>query len=220
MKRTNILVEVSDSIYDNVVSPHKKAKTFSKLIASLLTGYVENEYIRAYAEDTLDDMHKASVDALDEVIGNMQQSLSNMGLYTGELKENNESGMSYFSEKNQPLRSNNDGEVEELRDSVEELKNQNAEIMSMLREFMESASTGKVAVEDKQNVKPKEITRVEEKPVRVVEPVKVIEPVKVVEAVKVVEDEPPALKEVKTTNSGINGNDLLASLTQGNTFKF
>ena len=32
-------------MYDLVVSPHKKAKLFSRLMASLLQGYIEDEYI-------------------------------------------------------------------------------------------------------------------------------------------------------------------------------
>lgn len=205
MKRTNILVEVSDNIYDSVVTPHKKAKTFSKLIATLLKGYIENEYIRAYAEDTLDDMHKASVDALDEVIGNMQQSLASMGLYNDELKETTESGMTYFGEKAQSAHTQDNKEVVELRENVEELKTQNAEILSMLKQFMESGASVGINTE----VKPKEV---EKKPITVkTTPLKVVE---------VQEEEPPKLKEVSSSETAINGNDLLASLMQNNTYKY
>ena len=54
MVRTNILVEVDEKVNNLVVIPHKRAKTFSKLMASLLQGYVEDEYIRAYADGTLE----------------------------------------------------------------------------------------------------------------------------------------------------------------------
>ena len=150
-------------------------------------------------------MHKASVDALDEVIGNMQQSLASMGLYNDELKETTEGGMAYFGEKAQSAHTQDNKEVVELRENVEELKTQNAEILSMLKQFMESGSSVGINTE----VKPKEV---EKKPITVkTTPLKVVE---------VQEEEPPKLKEVSSSETAINGNDLLASLMQNNTYKY
>lgn len=213
MKRTNILVEVSDGIYDNVVTPHKKAKTFSKLIATLLKGYIENEYIRAYAEDTLDDMHRASVDALDEVIGNMQQSLKNMGLYADELKETTEDGMSYFGERVESSSTSKESNNKDaLRDDVEELKVQNAEILSMLKAFMESGATQEV----KESVKPQEMSSKKPSESSFVKEVKT-PPIKEIST--------PPIKEVSNGTSeakdaSTQANDLLASLMMGNVYKF
>ena len=213
MKRTNILVEVSDGIYDNVVTPHKKAKTFSKLIATLLKGYIENEYIRAYAEDTLDDMHRASVDALDEVIGNMQQSLKNMGLYADELKETTEDGMSYFGERVESSPTSKESNNKDaLRDDVEELKVQNAEILSMLKAFMESGATQEV----KEFVKPQEMPSKKPNETSFVKEVKT-PPIKEIST--------PPIKEVSNGTSEVKdastqANDLLASLMMGNVYKF
>lgn len=213
MKRTNILVEVSDGIYDNVVTPHKKAKTFSKLIATLLKGYIENEYIRAYAEDTLDDMHRASVDALDEVIGNMQQSLKNMGLYADELKETTEDGMSYFGEKVESSSTTKESNNKDaLRDDVEELKVQNAEILSMLKAFMESGATQEV----KEVIKPQEMPSKKPNETSFVKEVKT-PPIKEISV--------PPIKEVSNGTSeakdaSTQANDLLASLMMGNVYKF
>lgn len=219
MKRTNILVEVSDSIYDSVVTPHKKAKTFSKLIATLLKGYIENEYIRAYAEDTLDDMHKASVDALDAVIDNMQQSLVNMGLYAEELKDSTQEGMSYFGNKVEASSTKESKNNEDnLRDDVEELKVQSAEILSMLKAFMDSGATREVKVsEPAVKVVEKPVEKPIETPVREVKEVKV-------PPIKEIKVETPPLKEIssssETEDSSTKANDLLASLMVGNVYKF
>lgn len=218
MKRTNILVEVSDGIYDSVVTPHKKAKTFSKLIATLLKGYIENEYIRAYAEDTLDDMHKASVDALDEVIDNMQQSLVNMGLYAEELKDSTQEGMSYFGNKVEVSSAKESKDADDLRDDVEELKVQNAEILSMLKAFMESGATREVKVSEPVS---KVVERPVEKPIET--PVREVKEVKV-PPIKEIKVETPPLKEIssssETEDSSTKANDLLASLMVGNVYKF
>lgn len=133
MKKTNILVEVSDDVYSLVVEPFKKNKTFSKLIASLLQGYIEKDFIRAYADGTLEDMHKASVDALDESIQGLYSSLSTLGVYTEGLKSNMQQGIDEFEgysagkELAKPVESN-----EDLRESVDEVKAQNERILEML----------------------------------------------------------------------------------------
>ena len=58
MRTINVFLEVDDKVYNLVVEPHKKAKTFSKLMASLLKGYIEDEYVRAYGNSTVDDMKR------------------------------------------------------------------------------------------------------------------------------------------------------------------
>ena len=99
MRRTNVFIDVEDDVYDLVVSPHKKAKSFSRLMASLLQGYIEDEYIRSYGDGTLHDMRKASVDSLDSIIGTMTESLSNFGLFTDELEVSNNRGKELFNSK-------------------------------------------------------------------------------------------------------------------------
>lgn len=97
-RKLNMMIEVDEQVYNLVVLPHKKQKTFSKLIASLLNGYVNNMYIRGFADDTLDSMHKASVSALEGIIGDMHESLANMGMYTEELNNTLNDGIQTFSE--------------------------------------------------------------------------------------------------------------------------
>ena len=147
MRTINVFLEVDDKVYNLVVEPHKKAKTFSKLMASLLKGYIEDEYVRAYGNSTVDDMKKASVDSLDDAINGMTESLMNLGMFTDELKLTSAKGLKEFKKDKPEVKaesvptstSNHDSEdsqlkeeVEELRNTVKDLMKQNAEIMSML----------------------------------------------------------------------------------------
>lgn len=159
MRRTNVFIDVEDDVYDLVVSPHKKAKSFSRLMASLLQGYIEDEYIRSYGDGTLHDMRKASVDSLDSIIGTMTESLSNFGLFTDELEVSNNRGKELFNSKKSKQedivskhvsdikeeselvnKENNKlkEEVGNLKDDMRSLKQQNLEMMDILRKLTES----------------------------------------------------------------------------------
>lgn len=147
MRTINVFLEVDDKVYNLVVEPHKKAKTFSKLMASLLKGYIEDEYVRAYGNSTVDDMKKASVDSLDDAINGMTESLMNLGMFTDELKLTSAKGLKEFKKDKPEAKAESvptsttdhtpednqlKEEVEELRNTVKDLMKQNAEIMSML----------------------------------------------------------------------------------------
>lgn len=159
MRRTNVFIDVEDDVYDLVVSPHKKAKSFSRLMASLLQGYIEDEYIRSYGDGTLHDMRKASVDSLDSIIGTMTESLSNFGLFTDELEVSNNRGKELFNakkskqedivskhvsdikEESELVNKENNKlkeEVVNLKDDMRSLKRQNLEMMDILRKLTES----------------------------------------------------------------------------------
>lgn len=153
MKKTSILIEVDDTVYDLVVAPHKKAKTFSKLAATLLQGYIENDYIQSYADGTLETMHKASVGALDDILGDMSNSLANMGLYTNELKNTAEEGVSTFNSPepsfNPPVQPNS--EVDALKEDISQLREQNEDIMSMLKQLLSNGTVVSKSSESKVN---------------------------------------------------------------------
>lgn len=152
MRKTNVFLEVDDRVYDAVVEPHKKAKTFAKLVASLLTGYIEDEYIRSYCDGCVEDMRKATIGDLDDALDSMASSLANIGLYTEELDMIGKKGMKAFSSASkkaepvpEPTKENTsrdaevealNREVESMRTQNEEIRNQNAEIMSMLNRIL------------------------------------------------------------------------------------
>lgn len=153
MKKTSILIEVDDTVYDLVVAPHKKAKTFSKLAATLLQGYIENDYIQSYADGTLETMHKASVSALDDILGDMSSSLANMGLYTNELKNTSEEGVSTFNSSEPSFNSSVplNSEVDALKEDISQLREQNEDIMSMLKQLVSNGAVVSRSSEPKVN---------------------------------------------------------------------
>lgn len=123
MRRTNVFIEVEDNVYDIVVEPHKRAKTFSRLIAALLKGYIEDDYVRAYGDDMVDDLKKASVDSLDSALSDMQASLANIGLFTDELQMVNTKGSNFFSKKQEDFKESVEKTEEFIKPSVEEESN-------------------------------------------------------------------------------------------------
>lgn len=214
MKKTNILVEVSDDVYSLVVEPFKKNKTFSKLIASLLQGYIEKDFIRAYADGTLEDMHKASVDALDESIQGLYSSLSTLGVYTEGLKSNMQQGIDEFEgysdgkELSKPVESN-----EDLRESVDEVKAQNERILEMLNMLIGSGVSVPKEVVPKPEVH-KESVKVEEK---------VEQPIPMSDSSFEIEEEPnyeDDWEDDEDKAPTINATDALASLLDGSNFSF
>ena len=192
MRKTNVFLEVDDRVYDAVVEPHKKAKTFAKLVASLLTGYIEDEYIRSYCDGCVEDMRKATIGDLDDALDSMASSLANIGLYTEELDMVGKKGMKAFSNASkkaepasEPVKEDThrdaevealNREVESMRTQNEEIRNQNAEIMSMLNRILSGEGS----------VGATESTKVVTEPVNTTVPDRVTQPVREV----VMEPEP------------------------------
>lgn len=224
MVSTSILVDVEESVNELVVKPHKKAKTFSKLIATLLQGYIEDDYIRSYAEGTLGRMHKASVDVLDDALNSMQDSLFSMGILTSELKSSNEFARDKFSERAKKAEedySRDSDYIREFKSELNDLRDQNAQIMGMLKDML--AGNVKMLPTSVQ-----EETIVESKVQQVVlqpEPKPVIQEIKpIVEETKVVLEE-PSLSPIEVDEDieeeeTIDASDLLASLIMGNEYSF
>lgn len=165
MKNTNIFLEVDDITYNLVVAPHKKNKTFTKLINALLRSYMEDQYVRASVEGSLDDLKKQSAESLDSALSGLNQSLANMGLFTDELDMTAKKGTTFFSKKTQEHTEDKEKaesilkegkekidkenaelrqEMDSLRKGMEEVSKQNADIMDMLKKFMVSAPVREV----------------------------------------------------------------------------
>lgn len=231
MVKTSILVEVDQRTNDLVVVPHKRAKTFSKLMASLLQGYVEDEYIRAYADGTLDDMRKASVDVLDDALNSMTESLSNMGLYNEALSQTNDKGKKYFEgyseEKEKEIIDNE--EVSELKSAVSDLQEQNSTILQLLKQL---TTQGISAPETTRVVKDNVEEFVQEKHQVVPEPVVVQETESVSdtnekETIREIIREPEEVPEVAVSEELVSEDEdeedaanLLSSLMSGNQYSF
>lgn len=158
MRRTSIMIEFSDEVYDAIVEPMKKQKTFSKLVASLVEGYLEDGYIRAYADDTLEDMRKASVSSFSASIDSMAESLSSMGLYTDELNSISLTGKTKFQEKakkqsdemknmEKPTSNDNGVSAEVIENINKRIDNMENSIDSKFSELIELLKSGVVTRE-------------------------------------------------------------------------
>lgn len=244
MRRTTILVEVDDNVYTELVEPMKKAKTFSRLVATLLTGYLSDGYIQAYADNTLEDFHKASIGALNDVVESMKAGLSDLGLFTEEIEASAQSGYSKFKKKAEeqakevengpPLGSTNtkqnnngvDERLERLEKIVEEStktqSEQFASLMNMMTAFFSGASiaSGGVSLVSK----PADLKE-EAKSVEIRKPVET--PVQIVENNEdslfgslFEEGEADTSGNEDVNNSEVDGDAFLANMLSGNAYSF
>ena len=154
-KKVNIMAEVDDVVYEAVVVPHKRSKSFSTLVATLIKGYYSNSMVRAYADGTLDEVMAQSNSTLNDIIGSMHESLASMGMMTDELKFNTQEGMDTFSnmQSSEGMQGSDNfsglgvsmdeikdaisEETKDLREDMNLVQKQNQEIMDMLRTIMQ-----------------------------------------------------------------------------------
>lgn len=164
MRNASVSIEVSETIYEQVVEPRKKAKTLSKLVATLLQGYISDEYIYSYAEGVVQGMRKAQVDNFESAIDKVFEHSANIGMFSDELSSLNSSAHKRFKEKadeaskrvgENPIQSGDWARSED----VEELKTSISRIEEMLSNLM---SQGIVTVKSNntniQQVKNDEVT--------------------------------------------------------------
>lgn len=98
MRRTSVMIEVNDDVYETLVEPLKRNKSFAKLISSLLNGYINDSYIRAFVDDNLEEVKKAVVGSFAESVGEMESALANMGLFADELNAHSQAGYARFQQ--------------------------------------------------------------------------------------------------------------------------
>lgn len=151
MRNVSVMFEVSEEVYDNIVTPFKKSKMLGKLMASLLTGYLEEEDIREYIDEEIEGMHKASVDTVSEIFENMQESLAAMGIFANEAKSTNDRGRKYFKKQAEginveksPETGINSEEFKTVQSDIADIKQQ----MSELKEFLVALSKNGIKVEE------------------------------------------------------------------------
>lgn len=218
MVKTSMLITVSDELNNFVVSPHKKNNTFSKLVTTLLEGYMNDSYIQAYAEGTLVESRQKSLNDLDNTLANMASSLASLGVYTSDMKSSTEGGLRYFNEYSNHAKENikdtedfeevvkqQKEETEDLKSTVNELKEQNKKILEMMEKLMSGDSVLKIekTVEGISEPIKKEVSVPEEK----------IEEVKQ----ETVEVKEPLIKEEPKVEIPVT-NDLMSGFLMGNLY--
>lgn len=143
-KKVNIMADIGQDVYDAVVVPHKRNRSFTTLIETLLSGYYSNAYIRSYVDDAIEGIQHESNDVLNDIISNMHQGLANMGVLTEDMKATAQDGMDAFSKKAEEVKEEMKDiqaqEIKDIKEGMEELREQvrtqNEEILGMLKTLM------------------------------------------------------------------------------------
>lgn len=224
MRRTSVMLEFSDEVYDNIVEPMKKNKSFSKLLATLTEGYLNDGYIRAFADDNLENMRKAAVDSFSKSIDSMMGSLSNMGLFTDELEATATDGKERFSKKAEEQREslsqdsgNSSTDIEKLNSRMDSMQSTMNELLSVVKVLSEKF-TGNVKMNVENVEKPTNFNDAISSPVKIdvenVEKPKVITYPEVREKVITDEEKPDLSEEEKEAD------DFISSMLEGNSFVF
>lgn len=160
MRRTSVMIEVNDDVYETLVEPLKRNKSFAKLISSLLNGYINDSYIRAFVDDNLEGVKKAVVGSFAESVGEMESALANMGLFTDELNAHSQAGYARFQQHRakqveeldkEPISSKEntprpkDEEFEALQNRVASMEKSMSEGFSRILEILNQAKFPEIA---------------------------------------------------------------------------
>ena len=226
MRRTNIMLEFSDDIYDSLVEPLKKNRTFSKLVVSLINGYIEDGYIHAYVDDTLSNLKKAAVDSFNSSIDSMSESLSNMGLFTDELNSVSSSAKTKFTEKYNEAskgvkpesRVDSKGDIDKINKRIDDMQEDVNAKLSTLIDLISSLSTSGVPV--KKNVIP-DVSNVKSDVENVIPDVSNVKS----DVENVIPDVPSVKNSVENvesvdTEEEKEALDFMSNLLNGNSFEF
>ena len=140
-RKVSIMVDVDESLYTEVIEPHKKNRSFSKLILKLLEGYQQDEYVNAYGNDVVAELQAEADSAFQASIDSMKATMINMEILKEEAEMTSEEGIDSF--KTGEFREGSGvgtdaGEgfgserLQRIEDEICEMKKSNAEVMSVL----------------------------------------------------------------------------------------
>lgn len=140
-RKVSIMVDVDEALYTEVIEPHKKNRSFSKLILKLLEGYQQDEYVNAYGNDVVAELQAEADSAFQASIDSMKATMINMEILKEEAEMTSDEGIDSF--KTGEFRANSESEVgtedglgserlQRIEDEICEMKKSNAEVMSAL----------------------------------------------------------------------------------------
>lgn len=140
-RKVSIMVDVDEALYTEVIEPHKKNRSFSKLILKLLEGYQQDEYVNAYGNDVVAELQAEADSAFQASIDSMKATMINMEILKEEAEMTAEEGIDSFntgefregSESEEGAGDGLDSErLQRIEDEICEMKKSNAEVMSAL----------------------------------------------------------------------------------------
>lgn len=104
MKKTNVMIEVSDELYDSIVYPYKKKKSFGKLVVQLLEAYMSNDSIYSYINGSLDGLEEEANKELLNDLNQMAQNLNMLDALHNEAESLIDNGERFFSSRGESVR--------------------------------------------------------------------------------------------------------------------
>ena len=230
-RKVSIMVDVDEALYTEVIEPHKKNRSFSKLILKLLEGYQQDEYVNAYGNDVVAELQTEADNAFQASIDSMKATMINMEILKEEAEMASEEGIDSFNTGEFRAGSESEEKAEEglgserlqrIEDEICEMKKSNAEVMSALNLIL-----GKLdGVEVGTTKEPKEMVEKEEEK-EVIDLFGLPAPIeeKTEELVENTEKEEDAENSEDGVDSGDDvdsgeAEDLLSGLTDGMVFSY
>lgn len=163
MKKTSVMIEVSDDLYNDVIEPYKKKKGLGKLIVHLLEAYYTNESIHSYINGIVDGIENESTESLMNDLANMTQSLNMLGVLESQAATVMSDGARAFNDikvenVNPPTESLTREDVIKIVDSsVSDIKNMLGELLTdknRSNQEVTVSSVEKVEVKKEEKVEP------------------------------------------------------------------
>lgn len=218
-RKVSIMVDVDEALYTEVIEPHKKNRSFSKLILKLLEGYQQDEYVNAYGNDVVAELKAEADNAFQASIDSMKATMINMEILKEEAEMTSEEGIDSFNTGEFRAGSESEEEAKEglgserlqrIEDEICEMKKSNAEVMSALNLILGKLDGVEVGTtkESEEKVEKEEVIDLFGLPAPVEE--RTEEPV---------EDAEKSEKEEDTVDNG-EAEDLLSGLTDGMVFSY
>lgn len=162
-RKVSIMVDVDEALYTEVIEPHKKNRSFSKLILKLLEGYQQDEYVNAYGNDVVAELQAEADSAFQASINSMKATMINMEILKEEAEMTSEEGIDSFKTGEFRAGSESEEKAEEglgserlqrIEDEICEMKKSNAEVMSALNLIL--GKLGGVGTRESEKVVEKE----------------------------------------------------------------
>ena len=225
-RKVSIMVDVDEALYTEVIEPHKKNRSFSKLILKLLEGYQQDEYVNAYGNDVVAELQAEADNAFQASIDSMKATMINMEILKEEAEMTSEEGIDSFNtgefregsgvgeeEAEEGLGSER---LQRIEDEICEMKKSNAEVMSALNLIL-----GKLDGVDVGTKEPEKVVEKEEEKEEVIDLFGLPAPVeeKTEEPVENTDKEEEAVDSGEAEDSE-GAEDLLSGLTDGMVFSY
>lgn len=164
-RKVSIMVDVDEALYTEVIEPHKKNRSFSKLILKLLEGYQQDEYVNAYGNDVVAELQAEADNAFQASIDSMKATMINMEILKEEAEMTSEEGIDSFNtgefRTGSEVGTNmGDGlgseRLQRIEDEICEMKKSNAEVMSALNLILGKLDGVEVGSKEPEKVVEKE----------------------------------------------------------------